>query len=171
MAGATIAPSRRATRRAISSTWIASEPSGRCGPCCSVDPTGRMTMESATRASYSGLVISCMSTRVAVRCVIPPPARSPLVMVGKRAGSSGLAAVRPPQLLGWAGSSDGTRDGGYREDVWQHDEELVGDAQVQGLGPQLERVGGAEQQAGPRGGQRMLLTPDEPAAEGEPHAR
>src|SRR3989304_4884859 len=130
MVGATIAPSRRATRRAISSTWIASEPSGRCGPCCSVDPT-------------------CMSTRVSVRCVIPPPARSPLVMVGRRAGSSGLAAVRPPQLLGWAGSSDGTRDGGYREDVWQHDEELVGDAQVQGLGPQLERVGGAEQQAGP----------------------
>src|SRR3990170_5375290 len=58
MGGPTTAPIRGATRRATSVGTRASVSSGPWGPCCSVEPTGTMTVSwSRRKASTSGLVM------------------------------------------------------------------------------------------------------------------
>ena len=62
--GITRAEHRSATRSASACGTNESVPNGRCGPCCSIDPTGRITGVSATIASRtSGHVISSNCTR------------------------------------------------------------------------------------------------------------
>src|SRR5215208_7976734 len=61
--GPTAAPTSGAIRRATSVGMIVSVSSGPWGPCCSVDPTGTMTVWCWRRkASSSGLVISPRKT-------------------------------------------------------------------------------------------------------------
>src|SRR5688572_24090681 len=63
MLGATSAPTRGAARRATSVGTRTSVNSGPCGPCCSVEPVGTMTVSCSVRnASTCGLVISPRNT-------------------------------------------------------------------------------------------------------------
>ena len=75
--GITRAEHRSATRSASACGTNESVPNGRCGPCCSIDPTGRITGVSATIASRtSGHVISSNCTRDSLRyiwCARPIP--------------------------------------------------------------------------------------------------
>src|SRR5713226_6073024 len=60
MAGRTTTPVRSETRQAISSGEMVSQPVARCGPCCSVAPTGSSarSMPFATASPISPLVIN-----------------------------------------------------------------------------------------------------------------
>src|SRR5689334_18266535 len=73
MGGATRAPMCSATRSATATGRTTSVESGRCGPCCSVEPVGRRTMGFAfTRSANSYQVMSAMRKGVAM--VVPSSA-------------------------------------------------------------------------------------------------
>src|ERR1700726_3347482 len=69
--GATTPPTSRATRSHTPVGKITSTPSGRCGPCCSVAPTGRKNGARAfVFASNSGQLSSAMKTLSTKICLL-----------------------------------------------------------------------------------------------------
>src|SRR5580658_1255674 len=64
MVGATSPSVRSARAAAVASAWIWSAPSGRCGPCASRAPTGRMTRGLVRRRRSNDRESSSLSRRV-----------------------------------------------------------------------------------------------------------
>src|SRR5882724_2523295 len=93
MGGATSAPMRPATAFESAAGIIVSVASGVCGPCCSSEPTGRMTtgLVSRTQRSYAVQLISAIS-------VVPAMSGLP--------GGGALRPRRQTELLG-----ESSRDG------------------------------------------------------------
>src|SRR5689334_20854466 len=117
MTGATTALTCGAARRATSFGTMTSVSSGPCGPCCSVEPTGTMTVcDCRRKASTSGFVISPRNTVAGFIGCLLVPSRSGCRRSGD--GRRQFADALDPARHDIAGLEMAVRAGRGREPRW-----------------------------------------------------